>query len=143
MEPDIDTLAKQYSGRRFAELVLHHVDQQEHAACVESLIGLRDELSVDLRNPVFDLIDFFVAAPQDEQRKLFSADLGKKFPEIMDVVKGFLHKRYQIQVTQDEAFSIFNILVVNWALACHRSRETKAAMQKAAGIGLFSRLFRG
>lgn len=99
-----------------------------------------DEVRSELREPVIDLVDFLNSASHKEKKEYFSAELGKKFLELLDLIKGFLDKQYGLRVTQDEAFSIFNILVVNWALACHTSPHTKAAMQKAAGIGFFGRI---
>ena len=88
-----------------------------------------------------DLVDFLIAMPQSEQKKFFSTELGIKFPELINLIKGFLEKQHSVMITQDEAFTIFNLLILNWALACHANTETKAAMKKAAGIGFFGRLF--
>ncbi|MER8483835.1 hypothetical protein [Mesorhizobium sp. M1322] len=138
---DLEGMARQFSGRRVAELVLHHVNEQDLYQCRAALLGLRAELREELAAPVLDLVDFFVAMPQPEQKQFFSADLGFKFPEIVDVTKGFLEKRHGVLITPDEAFTIFNLLILNWALACHANAETKAAMKKAAGIGFLGRLF--
>lgn len=143
MVTDAQSLARQFRGRRLAALVLSHVDNQSPEQCKAAAAGLCDELPAELRQPVLGLIDFSLAMPQDQQASFFAGDCGERFLELMDVIKGYLFKNHQLQVTQDDAFTIFNILVVNFALCCHAYPQTKAAMKKAAGVGFLGRLFGG
>lgn len=140
MPVDFEKLARQYSGRKLAELILEHAKQkpQQNQA---ALLGLVKEIGSELNEPVMELIDFLNSSSHEEKKEFFSADLGKQFLSLIDMIKGFLGLQYQLRITQDEAFSIFNILILNWALACQTSAETKAAMQKATGAGFIGRLF--
>ena len=140
MAVDFEKLARQFSGRRLAELILEHAKQkpQQNQA---ALLGLVKEIGNELNEPVMELIDFLNSSSQEEKKEFFSADLGKQFLSLIDMIKGFFGLQYQLRITQDEAFSVFNILVLNWALSCQTSPETKAAMQKASGVGFIGRLF--
>ncbi|MFD0985554.1 hypothetical protein [Methyloligella solikamskensis] len=137
---DFDALANQFSGRRFAELILEHASKQSPREVITALSALQSGLSPELKEPVVELVDFVNAMPQPQLRKFFSGDCGDKFLELMDVIKGFLISNYGLQVSRNEAFDIFNIIVLNYAAACQSFPQTNAAMRKAAGHGFLRRL---
>jgi hypothetical protein len=140
MTIDLEKIAKQYKGSKLAELILAHaklgISQNQQA-----FIGLKEELPAELQEPVSELIDFFVSASKEDNKTLFSSDLQNQFRNILNIIKGFLDKNYRLRVSEDDTFKIFNLLCLNWALNCNVSSQNKAAMQKAAGIGLIARMF--
>jgi hypothetical protein len=136
---DFQDLARQYSGRRLAQLILSHTESSSDDNKL-ALAGLMRELRIQLKEPVMELIDFLNSSSQYEKRQFFASDLGKQFLSIINVSKGFCSNKFQLQISHDEAFSIFNILIINWALGCQMNPQTKTAMQRSAGIGLIGRL---
>ena len=63
--------------------------------------------------------------------------------KLINVSRGFMEKNHGITVSDEAAFTIFNVIVQNYVYSCHSHPETKTAMQKAAGIGLLGRMLRG
>jgi hypothetical protein len=49
-----------------------------------------------------------------------------------------MNKR-DITVTEEQAYTIFNIVVQNYVYACQKNAGTKTAMKKAAGVGFLGR----
>lgn len=143
MAVDLNALAQQFRGRKFAELILQHAKASSQDQAQSALIGLMDELPSEFSNPVMELIDFMAGMPQSEAKNLFGGDCGDKFIKLINVSRGFMEKQHGITLSDDEAFTVFNIIVQNYVHSCHSHPQTKAAMQKAAGIGLFGRMFRG
>lgn len=137
---NLEKIAKQFKGSKLAELILAHAKSGSSHNQL-AFMGLKEELPHQLHEPVSELIDFFVSASQEDNRMLFSSDLQDQFRNILNITKGFLDKKYGLRVSEDDAFKIFNMLCLNWALSCNVSSQTKAAMQKAAGVGLFGRMF--
>ena len=138
---DLTVLAKQFRGRRLAQLVLEHCKLGQEQ-CINALFGLNAELPTRTSDGVIELIDVVNAAAMQDGNAFFSDDLGNKFDELIRVVRGFYRKRHATELTDDQAFTLFNILILNWANACFTHPTSKAAMQKAAGIGFLGRLFR-
>ncbi|MBY6057259.1 hypothetical protein [Leisingera daeponensis] len=141
MSVDLETLAKQYKGAKFAELILEHVKASSPASTQSAMAGLMDELPNHLSTPVMELIDFLVQLPQQHQREFFGGDCGQKFLDTLQVTRGFMRKQHNIEINDDDNFTVFNIIVQNYVYACHINPTTKAAMQKAAGVGLLGRMF--
>ena len=136
----IDELVQQFQGRKFAELILEHVNHSDVDFCMSALAGLMDELPKDLATHVTELIDFWVAMPQSQQRQYFAGDCGAIFIKHINIMQGFMDKR-GIVLTEEQAFTIFNIIVQNYVYACHQNAGTKTAMKKAAGVSLLGRIF--
>ena len=139
MPVNINELAEQWKGRRLAELILRHYKKQSLTQCYAAMQGLLEENREELKNPTADFIDFLNANP--DAKNFFSDDLSNKFLQLADVTKGFFDKGYGILISEEEYFNIFNILIINWAVSCHQHPQTKAAMQKGAGLGFVRRLF--
>ena len=141
MSINLEQIAKQYKGRKLAELILAHA-KSGNSVNHKAFVGLKEQLQVELRDPVSELIDFFVGASNEDNKTLFSSDLQNQFLNIVNVTKGLLDKKYGLRISENDAFTIFNLLCLNWAINCNASPQNKAAMQKAAGIGLLGRMFR-
>lgn len=141
MSLDLSSLARQFRGRKFAELILQHAKESSNEQTQSAIIGMMNELRSELSNPVLELIDFLCEMPQQESKNFFSSDCGDKFASLIDLSRGFMKKQHDITVSDDEAFTIFNIIIQNYVNSCQSDSQTMAAMQKAAGIGLFGRMF--
>lgn len=143
MTVDLQELANQFTGRRLAELILAHVDSGNMQQMLHAIQGLLEELPEPYRQATTELLDFLTAMPQSEARRIFTADCGEQFIELVNVACGFFLKTHGIHLTKDEAFTVFNIIVQNYAYSCLRSPSTMVAMRKAAGKSLLRRLFGG
>lgn len=139
MSSGFDELVAQWEGTRFAELILHHYKKQKPNQISAAVQGLIEQNGERLKEPTSDIIDILNSNPN--LHEFFKDDLSAKFLWLSNVTKGLLDKKYGISISEEEYFNIFNIVVLNWAAACHQSPQTKAAMQKAAGVGLIGRLF--
>ena len=140
MSTDLNDLAEQFRGRKFADLILFHTNSLDTETGLKAMVGLLNELPESLSGPVVELLDFLAAMPQSDAKQFFSGDCSEKLLEVVGLVRGFMLKK-QITLSDEQSFIIFSIIVQNYAHACRTSPQTKSAMQKASGVGFFGRLF--
>lgn len=141
MNTNLNDMARQFRGAKFAELILVRTNGMDTETGLTAMAGLMSELPENLSGPVLELIDFLVEMPQSDLKQFFGGDCGEKFIEMVNVIRGFMLKK-QITLSDEEAFTIFSIVVENYAHACRINSQTKAAMQKASGVGFLGRLFK-
>jgi hypothetical protein len=135
---DITALAEQFSGRKFGELVLLQYRKNNLQQAVAALQGTTEELPEAARACVIDWID--EVNPSATNPEFWRADCGSVFLNICSRARKKL-KEYIAEPTDDHIFSMFQIVVLNFAYALHQEPQSKAFVQKSIGVGLFGRLF--
>ncbi|MEP0320797.1 hypothetical protein [Bauldia litoralis] len=142
MKPTVNLtqLENQFRGRRLAELVLTHVkagSQKSMSAMLEEM----DKLPEELNEGIADFLDTINDIVTKNSSAFFGDDLGNKLREIVDLARNYFLARDGVKLTDDQSFTCFQIVVLNFAYACFKNPSSKAAMQKAAGKGFLRRLF--
>ena len=135
---DINSLSQQFTGRKFGELVLHHIKKQDFPTIVAALQGTIEELPQSARASVESWIDEI--APFGADPTFWQKDCGEVFLEICGRARQKLDS-HSVRATDDQLLSMFNIIVLNFAYGAHKHPGTKAFIQKSIGIGFLRRLF--
>ncbi len=134
----LEKLKKQFTGRKFGELVLHHVKSQTYEKVVKALSGTLNELSIDQRQEMMLLIDSVNAYAYDEN--FWAKDCGEQFESIINL----LRDRFNVigsNPTNDDIFNGFNIIVLNFAYGAHQQKQMKDFIIKSSSRSFFRRLF--
>ena len=138
MNVDLVALAHQFSGRKFGELVLYHCKQNNLSRTIAAMQGTIAELPpatrpcvegwIDEMNPSALNADFW----RMDCRDVFLDTCVRARQEL----RGFIR-----EPTDDDVFTMFQIVLLNFAYAAHRDAKSKAFIQKSVGVGFFGRLF--
>lgn len=141
MTIEINSLAKQYQGRKFGELVLHHCNKQTKSETAKAMFGTARNLRAEVEAYVENWIGH--ESPKGEAPEYWSKDCGAALIRICTDVEVYyrLFTIEQLNLNQEECFSLFNITVLNYAFAAHDDPSAKAFIQKSVGRGLIGRLF--
>lgn len=135
---DINSLAQQYSGRKFGELILHEYKKLDFQTVSLAVLGTIDELPESISSLMeswLDEIGQYGVDPFFWQR-----DCGEVFIEICDRARQNLEKN-SLPVTDDHLFNMFQVIVLNFVYSLHKNPASKAFVQKSIGIGFLRRLF--
>jgi len=134
---DLAALQAQFRGRRFGELILHHLKHTDFQATVVTLLALPQELPQDARPLVESWIDEMSVPSRSEQ--FWQRDCGDVFASIIAVAAAKLRVA-GIEPSSDDLFNMFQIIVFNFVYATHRFPQSKAFIQKSLGVGFLGRL---
>jgi hypothetical protein len=134
---DLAQLAEQFRGRRFGELVLHHVRQKNLAETLGGLKGTTGQLPSEAAINVKSWID--EVAPMGANEAFWRRDCSEVFKEVCELARHRL-SAFGIDGTDDDIFNMFQMIVLNFAYGIHRHPQSKAFIQKALGIGFLRRL---
>ena len=88
---DVDSLAQQFAGRKFGELVLEHHKKNDFPKIVAALQGTIEELPQNARPSVESWIDEI--APYGKDPSFWQRDCGEVFLEICDLTRQYVQKR--------------------------------------------------
>lgn len=135
---DLYALKKQFHGRRFGELILHHRKETDIHTTIAAIRGVTQELPNNAQPLVGSWIDQINPGALSEQ--FWRQDCGDAFESITNAASVKL-RAAGLQPTTDDLFNMFQIIVLNFAYSTHRFPESKAFIQKALGVGLLGRLF--
>ena len=135
---DLVSIAQQFSGRKFGELMLHQCRQNNLARTVAALQGTIQELPPEVRPCVEGWIDKMNPAALDAD--FWRADCGDVFLDLCLRARQEL-KGYVSNPSDDQVFNMFQIVLLNFAYAAHKNPKSKAFVQKSVGVGFFGRLF--
>ncbi len=134
----IDQLAKQFKGRKFGELVLHHIDKQPFEQIVAAIQGTMEGLPAQVRSKIEELIDS--ANPLALKKEFWSDDCGKILRFITSMIEKELEEK-GVKLTEENAFDVFNIIVLSYAYSAHKDPRMKQFIKGSIGKGLFGRIF--
>lgn len=135
---DINSLSQQFTGRKFGDLVLHHIKKQDEPTIVAAMQGTIEELPQSARASVESWIDENTAFGADPS--FWQKDCGELFLEICGRARQKLDS-HSVRATDDQLLSMFNIIVLNFAYGARKDPGTKAFIQQSIGIGFLRRLF--
>ncbi len=129
----IDKLAEQFEGRKFGELVLHHLDNQSFEQIVASMDGTREMLPLQVREGVVELIDRVNSLAREKE--FWNNDCGTTFRFIISMTDKELQKK-EIYLSEENLFYVFNIIVMNFAYSSHKDprmrKFIKSSIKKKA-----------
>jgi hypothetical protein len=135
---DLDSLRAQFHGRKFGELVLEHLKKLDLETTVQALRGITQELPAGAQPLLESWIDDI--NPSSHVEQFWQQDCGMAFMSITTAATAKL-RGAGIEPSSKNLFNMFQIIVLNFAYACHVHPQSKAFIQKAVGIGFLSRLF--
>ena len=136
MAIDLNQIRRQFSGRKVAELVLEHM---KRAGAAENMLAIKGAIE-ELRLPVSSLVEKFVDSqfklkPQIEVFAALNDDLGNRFPLMIEATKEFMRAN-QVTLADDEAFDVFNILILVYAQNGHVIPALRRAIEKMVAAPL-------
>jgi hypothetical protein len=134
----IDQLAEQFEGRKFGDLVLHHMNEQPFEQIVVAMQGTMEGLPAQVRNEIEGLIDN--ANPLAFKKEFWADDCGKILRFITSMVEKELQEK-EVQPSEDNLFDVFNIIVMNFAYSAYKDQRMKKFIKSSIGKGLFGRIF--
>lgn len=134
---NIKKLTQQFHGRKFGELVMHHYANQSATETMDALAGTTILLPKNLQNKIADWIDevSFVGADP----AFWKADCGEVFEQMTEFAISHFEEQ-GINISDDDAFNLFQIILLNFAYTAHNNPSSKAFIQKSIGIGFLGRL---
>ena len=134
----IDELAKQFEGRKFGELVLHHIDKQSFNQIVAGMLGTIKGLPASIQGEIERLIDS--ANSLAFEKDSGSDDCGRILRFLTSMVERELNKK-GVCPSEDNLFDVFNIIVMNYAYSAHKDPRMKKFIKGCVSKGLFAKLF--
>jgi len=134
----IDQLAKQFEGKKFGELVLHHMDEQPFEQIVSALMGMMKGLPDQVREEIEGLIDNVNSLAT--KKDFWGDDCGAILKFIIFMSEKELREK-GVQSSEAVLFDVFNIIVLNFAYAANKEPKLKKFIKKSIGKGLFGGMF--
>jgi hypothetical protein len=125
----LEQLEKQYKGRQFGELVLHHVKTQTPKQIDDAIIGLRGKIYPALAITTDKFLETVVFG-FSTTKKLWKHDCGETLKIYTTATKAEAEK-YKIKVTDDYAFDVFNLIVLSLAQRAINEPEFKSFIKKS------------
>ncbi len=135
---DLESLRKQFEGRLFGELVLHHRKHTSLQNTVAALQGVISELPEAAQQLVESWIDDMSTDVRSES--FWKQDCANSFTNITNAAENKLRDA-GISPTTDDLFNMFQIIILNFAYSAYQHPQSKAFIQKSVGVGFFGRIF--
>lgn len=137
-EAKIDDLLAQFEGRKFGELVLHHIKKQSFEQIVAAMQGTMEGLPQEIRNEIEGLIDN--ANPLAYKKEFWADDCGAILEFLSSMAAKELREK-GIHVSEDNVFDLFNIFVLNFAYSAYKDQRMKKFINSSIGKGILGRIF--
>jgi len=134
---DLEQLQQQFAGAKFGKLVLHHHRKQNLKTTVAAMMATIAELPESAKPSVESWIDEIAIYGKDEN--FWRRDCGEVFYEICEKARCKLEK-LGVTPTDEDVFSMFQVVLLNFAYGLHQHPQSKAFVQKAIGIGFLRRV---
>lgn len=131
---DLQSFKKQVSGRKFGELVLHHVKKQSYNNIIAAIQGTTDDLPQIFKHEIEMMIDLYNQGLYDVE--FWKTDCGESF----DVIVQEAQERFDalgIEPSDNDLFNAFNLIVLNFASAAQLQPAMKKFIRKAVNKGIF------
>lgn len=124
---DLEELKVQFKGRRFCELVSHHLRRQNQAKRIEEIKGTVALLPEVARGLAEGFIDRWNICAYDKE--FWQRDTANVFGEIIDDAQDAL-RPLGLAGDDEAAFNLFNLVVLSYAYSAYDQPK----MHKFAGI---------
>lgn len=138
VDVSIDQLSEQFKGRKFGELVLHHIDQQPFKHIVAAMQGTIEGLPLQVRIEMERLLDS--ANPLAMKKEFWADDCGRVLMFIASMIEKELQET-GVMPSEENLFDVFNIIVLNFAYSAHKDPRMKKFIKASIGKGLLGRFF--
>ncbi len=135
---NIESLATQFEGRKFGELVLHHMKNQPFEQIVTAMQGTIEGLPSSIQKEIENLMDN--ANSLAYKKEFWADDCGQVFKFIVSTTQKELQEK-GITPTEDNLFDVFNLIVMNFAYSTYKDPKMKKFIKTSIGKGIFSRIF--
>ena len=137
-EVNIESLATQFEGRKFGELVLHHMKKQSFEQIATAMQSTIEGLPSSIQKEIENLIDN--ANSLAYKKEFWADDCGQIFKFIVSATQKELQGK-GVTPTEDNLFDVFNLIVVNFAYSAYKDPKMKKFIKASIGKGIFSRIF--
>lgn len=135
----LETLKDQFQGRKFGELILHHLKSQSHSEIVKALQG------------TFNLLpDFFLKSDMEKlmddlnsnvfEKSFWQTDCADQFSYIIEIAKDRF-SRNGLTPSEDDLFNVFNIIVLNLTYGASSQSEMKKFIRNSVSTSIFQKIF--
>ena len=117
---NLKELQKQFSGKKFRELIRYHMRRQkpqEIAAGIYGTISMLSPLEQEVDETVIDYFNI-----QAYSKEFWGKDCGEVFNEITLMAKEMIEGRGG-KATDEGLFNIFNIVVLNYAFTAYEQKN--------------------
>lgn len=122
-------LQNQFRGRKFGELVLHHISTQEENQRANAIKGIRESI-----NPEFLIsVDSFIKTITfgfAKTKEFWKTDCGEALLLYTNSTKAEA-KKMNLELNDEQAFDIFNLIVLNLASHAMKNIEFKSFIKKS------------
>jgi len=125
----LEQLEKQYNGRQFGELVLHHVKTQTKKQISDAIIGLRGNIYPALAITTDKFLETVVYS-FSSSKELWKHDCGDTL-KIYTTATKVEAEKYKIKVTDDYSFDVFNLIVLSLAQRALNEPDFKNFIKKS------------
>lgn len=129
-------LQNQYKGKKFGELVLHHINEQDISQINAAIRGIRTKIKPELietTDKFLETIIYGFATIKDFWR----TDCGEALMLYANSTKSEA-KKFGITVDDDYAFDIFNLIILSLAKQAYSDDDFRKFIKKSVRLfGLF------
>lgn len=119
----LNDLSKQYKGRKFGELVLHHVKQQSINQINDAISELHQNVNPILLETT-DKFLYTVIYGFAKSEAFWKTDCGEALVLYTNSTKSEARK-FNLEVDNDYAFDIFNLIVLSLARKAYQDPNFK------------------
>lgn len=122
-------LANQYKGRKFGELILHHVKQQTINEINNALAGLEQNVHPILKDTTDKFLETIVYAFAST-KEFWKTDCSEALKLYTNATKSE-SKKFGLDVSDDYAFDIFNLIVLTLAKKAIQDSDFEKFIKKS------------
>lgn len=127
---NLPELRAQFAGTHFSELVQHHLRRQSQRERINGLQGTIAQLPEAARDIAENFIDRWNARAYD--RAFWQRDTAEIFDDIIDDARCVL-RPLGLEMDDEAAFTLFNIVVMNYAYSAYDQPKMREFMEIAGG----------
>lgn len=136
---DLNALKNQFQGRKFGELVLHHLKSQSQNDIIAALQGTINLLPDSFKKcKIEKLIDDLNAKAYE--KTLWQTDCADEFSYIIEIAKARF-SQVGLSPSEDDLFNVFNIIVLNFAYGASIQNEMRIFIKDSVSTSIFKKLF--
>lgn len=136
---NLDALKKQFQGRKFGELVLHHLKSQSQNDRTAALQGTFQLLpDIFQTRGIENLIDDINVKAYE--KTFWQTDCADVFSYIINLTKDRF-SRVGLTPNNDDLFNIFNIVVMNFAHNASTQNNMKKFIKDSVKTSIFKKMF--
>jgi len=125
----IENLTKQFSGRKFGEFVLYHMNLTSYEDLTKTVSGLRESIHPELRETTDEFLKT-ITSQFSAVKRFWATDCGETLKIYTTATKAEA-KKHGISVDDDYAFDVFNFITLTLALKASIDPTLKGFIKKS------------